>query len=254
MNNYAICINTFIKPKDTQSLLNSLENCIGSKKYNLYISLDSINNMPYNKAEWIGLHKETANYLINYASTKNVFFNNIELVIFNKNYGPYKSCKRIIDIGMQNSDYIIFLEDDCVLSKDFLMYHEYMYENFAKQNPSVYTIASSLMYWPKDYSFEDSKINKVNKAEWVPSFEFGITKSVWEKFGSLRGQPPEGDVCFGQSCKDQGMHSLYPLIPRCYRNTYQENSHSAYYAPQKFTEESIPKLSNCDTKIDFNLL
>lgn len=252
MNNHVIGINTFIKTQDTLRLINSLNNCIGVDKYKLCISIDSTNYMAYeNKPEWVDKNIELRNQLIELSQSNKFNFKSIELIILETNRGPYGSCKTIIDHSMKYSDYVIFLEDDCIVSYDFLLYHEYMEQNFAYKDPKAYAIASSLMYWPKNYSFGLGKIDKVYKANWVPSFEFGITDKIWQTFGEHRGKFPEGDIYFGQACRDNNMYSFYPMIPRCYRDVYQKDSYSAYYAPEKNIEEKIPVLSENKNNITY---
>jgi hypothetical protein len=253
MNNI-ICINTFIKIKDTFLLLDTLNNCVNSHKYQILISIDSTNNMPYlDKNDWIIQNKILKKELIKYIALKKYNFKLINLIILNTNYGPYKACQTIINLGFKFSDYVIFLEDDCVVSKDFLLYHEYMYNHYVYKYPKTFAISGSLMYSPEKYDFPHSHIDKIYYANWIPSFEFGITYKIWKNFGYLRGLKPEGDIYFGQVCNNLDMHTFYPLIPRCYRNTYQADSYSKYYN-QKTNQNFTTILSNQDTEYMYDIL
>jgi len=253
INNNIICINTFVKIKDVFLLLNTLNNCVNANKYKIFISIDSTNNMPYlHRDHWIVQNKILEKELIKYITSKEYNFKSIDLMILNTNYGPYKSCKTMIDIGFKFSDYIIFLEDDCVVSKDFLLYHEYMYNHYVYKHPKTFAISGSSIYIPEKYDFPYYHIDKIYYANWVPSFEFGITYKIWKNFGHLR-EEQEGDIHFAQACNNLDMHTFYPFIPRCYRNVNQKDSNSAYYN-QKNNENLKTILSNQDTELTYDIL
>jgi hypothetical protein len=239
-NNFVIGIQCFVKLEILQLVLEKLEQCYGSNKYTLILFVDSSNNLLYNRPDWIEKNNNVINYIKNYTSNK---FKTIIKHYEKNNLGPYVWCKKTVDLCLDISDYVIFMEDDVIISKDFLLYHEYMFNNYANYN-NIFGIASSLMYWPDSYVFDSTKIDKVNKASWIPSFEFGMTKTVWDKYGKYRQLQPEGDMYFGQQCKDNNMYCMYPLIPRSYRHTFQDNSYSLYYAPEKQEENKVPQLSS----------
>jgi hypothetical protein len=254
-NNHVICINAFVKIDDTFHLLNLLNKCIGKEKYDILISVDSTKNMPYtDRDHWHAQNRELTIKLLDYSRSDEHNFASVEIISFGVNHHPYKACKKIIDIGMQRSDYVIFLEDDCCVSRDYLLYHEYMYSNFASNNPQVSAIIGS--YYNAHSSREPSQedINKVNKAQWVTSYEMGICKRVWEQFGDRRGLEPEGDIYFAEDLKQAGLHTLYPEIARCYRHVFQKDAYSNYYAPDKVKSPIFPLMSDNSKPLVFEVL
>jgi hypothetical protein len=253
-NNHIICINAFVKLDDTFRLLEALNTCIGASQYELLISVDSTNNMPYTERDhWIEQNRELKVRLLDYSHSNNHCFKSIEIVAFGTNHHPYRSCKKIIDIGMQRSDYIIFLEDDCIVSSDYLLYHEYMCDHYAKKDANMSAILASYCNAHAAQDDNPANINKVKQSQWITSYEMGICRQVWEKYGGYRGMPPEGDIYFAQECKNAGLFSLYPLIPRCYRHVFQKDAYSAYYVPSSARETSVPVLSNNKDFIEYEI-
>lgn len=240
MNNKVICVQAFIKEKELSLILEDLEKCINVQNYTLLIFIDSYKDMPWKKPNWVNLNKNTKSFIYNYINSKNSF-KKIQLLEPDTNQGPYLGCKNTIDTAFENSDYIIFLEDDVRVSKDFLIYHERVSEI-----NNIFTITGYPMLGLADYTID--AVGKVRLVDWSCSFEFGVNLNIWEKYGYLRGKSV-GDYLFAEACRKNGLKSIYPATPRSKRTTFQENSFSLYMCPEKSVEEKDYVLSDNENNI-----
>lgn len=128
INNKVIAITLYRRPKYTRQVLDALKQCYGIEDYTVMFSCDV--DARYQEAcdESIDLAVEFAT---NHGSTS-IRVNNPRLGI---NWNKFFLLPR----AYQLSDYVIFLEDDCVPAKDTLRFFEHMGERF-RDNSSVISI------------------------------------------------------------------------------------------------------------------
>jgi hypothetical protein len=163
--------------------------------------------MPYDKKEWHNLNNGVREYIKSYHSDK---FKNIFKVYSEKNLGPYLGCKKTMDLCMENSDFAIFMEDDSIVSKDYLVFYESLFNQFLAHDNDAFA-GSACSVSPQFSNI--NKLNSVQKVDWINSTEFGMTREKWEKFGNLRaGQC--GDVVLGNAVKANKKYTLMPIVPR----------------------------------------
>lgn len=208
-NNFVIGIQCFVKLDILQLVLEKLEQCYGSNKYTLVLFVDSSNNLLYNRPDWIEKNNNVINYIKSYTSDK---FKTIIKYYEKNNLGPYVGCKKTVDLCFQHSDYIIFMEDDSFVSKDYLLYYEYLFDHFMIFDDNIFAgSAVSVSCKNKDVT------NEVEKVHWINSTEFSITKKIWNEFGHLRSKIC-GDVEFGYAVKKNNKYTLmcrnYPRVQK----------------------------------------
>ena len=104
--NKVIVMTACKRPEYTQKVVDSLSNCVDSSTYKLIPFCD-------------GPHKEVLNVF------ESIDFCDVEININEKRVGHTLNTHRALTRGFQLSDYVILLEDDTVLSKDFLEYHQF---------------------------------------------------------------------------------------------------------------------------------
>jgi hypothetical protein len=176
-----------------------LEQCYGANKYTLVLFVDSSDNLLYNRPDWIEKNKNLINYIKNYTSDK---FKKIIKYYEKNNVGPYVGCKKTVDLCFQYSDYIIFMEDDSFVSKDYFLYYEYLFDHFMLFDDNIFA-GSAVTTICKNQGIT----NEIEKVCWINPTEFSITKKIWYKFGHLRGKIC-GDVEFGFAVKRNNKYTL----------------------------------------------
>ncbi|EHJ9982700.1 glycosyltransferase family 2 protein [Vibrio parahaemolyticus] len=113
MKNAPIVIFAFNRPNNVRSLLSSLMKCDGSKYTEVYIYIDGHRELSEQKV----VHR-TYSTCLEYLNC----FKSVKIIRRNENLGLAKSLKSGISDVLELHDKIIVLEDDLVLSKDFLTY------------------------------------------------------------------------------------------------------------------------------------
>lgn len=229
-NNHVIAVQTFVKVDTFQYLLDALNSCIGIEKYTVILNIDSCSDMWYqNRLSWIENNKIIKKIAKSFQN--NNFCKSVHIIENEHNLGAYTTCKNSIDNAMNFSDYVIFLEDDIILSKDALLFHENTWEIY-KNDPNLFAICCGSI----DMEHIDTDINNLYQLyslSWIGSAEFGISKNIWEKYGHIRGQV-NGDIDFGMICKNSNMYTICPKIKRCCRMGIDHpDSYSAYHHPKE---------------------
>ncbi|EHK2921023.1 glycosyltransferase [Vibrio parahaemolyticus] len=108
-----VVVFAFNRPDNVFSLLNSLIRCDGSKYTEVYIYIDGHRELSEQKV----VHR-TYSICLEYLNC----FKSVKIIRRNENLGLAKSLKSGISDVLELHDKIIVLEDDLVLSKDFLSY------------------------------------------------------------------------------------------------------------------------------------
>jgi GR25 family glycosyltransferase involved in LPS biosynthesis len=225
MINKVLGIQCFVKYDTTKILLKHLSQCYDKENYIVIFLIDNTINMPYkNREHWIENNNKVSELVSEYAS-KNIHKDTI--VLKNEsNLGTSRTCYKLINYCMELSDYIIFLEDDIILGKDALIfYHQaFLFNQKDETMFGVHTMGSRQM----------SKLEKdlftLKKCNWIGSAEFGIGKKVWQKYGHLRGQRPHGAFDFGNACRHNNMHTIFPIVNRsCRIGIHHADSYSGYH-------------------------
>jgi CDGSH-type Zn-finger protein len=153
------------RPEYTQKVLESLARCTGSSEYKLVPFCD-------------GPHQQVIDVF------KGVDFCEVEVNVNKKRLGHTQNTHKALSRGFELSDYVILLEDDTVLSKDFLEFHEHCRENF-KDDESVYTVsAGHYNNIDKKYSEEERSLYKRN--QWFSNQGWGTWIDRWEEEGGIK--------------------------------------------------------------------
>lgn len=252
INNYVIGVQCFTKLDTLKKLLNSLENCIGISKYTLIFYIDSTKNMPFVSVEhWHNLNKDTLDFINKYSIIKQNIYNKI--LIFNSdiNVGPYKGCKNLIDICINYSDYVIFTEDDSIVSIDYLLFYEKIFDQYIKNNNDIVG-GSATSFIP---ICDEQHINQwldIQKIKWINCTEFSITKNSWKHFGYLRGESI-GDIKFAEFIKNDNKYcTLFPAVSRMCKIGFNHINSFSYYNNGKLPEEEYCYLKTNNIYIDSN--
>lgn len=230
INNYVLAIQAFVKVDTLSYLLQTIPSLIGIEKYTIIIGIDSCNKMRYkNRDHWPEQNKIVKDMVLNFR--KSAPCKKVDIIENDTNMGTAPTCKKIVDHAMNFSDYTIFIEDDIILSKDALLYHEHVFE-LTKSNIDVFAISVGGI----DLSRINTNIDnlyKLHKLNWVDSAEFGVNKNIWCKYGEIRGQTM-GAINFGNACRTDNKYTISPIIKRmCRLGINHPDSYALYYHPKE---------------------
>ena len=241
MYNKYVGILTFNKLDTLKKTISSIENCYDINNYSLVICVDSVEKISYNAniLEYSECNKSILNFLHTYEN-KNLYksFNIIEP---NVNLGPESSCKFLMDYIFTKTNFGIYLEDDILLCKDALVF----YEKANKEYPECCAYCASSIFKNSIINNNNANqyLNNVHKIDWISSTDFAITKSVWDKYGHIRGDKYNGDVKFGYLIRENKYYTICPMISRCKRIGI---NHKQGYSTAKKCEDFV------ESYFDFN--
>jgi hypothetical protein len=144
-----------------------------------------------------------------------------------KNMGTAPTCIKAINLACKDGDAsnIIFLEDDCRLSPDFMSWFDFAFDNLLSDDfPFVggesvlfNDITQSANKNAKNLIKSSSKLltleDKYMKIDFVPSTCFAFKTSVWKEYFVYRGMP-EGPETLNKYMQSKHRFCLIPIVPR----------------------------------------
>jgi hypothetical protein len=190
------------------------------------------------------------------------------------NLGPTLACQRLLDSSFETNDYVVFLEDDCLLAPPTLSWF-----TFAKSlldDDTWFVAGESVFFDSQAQDLDESVMDKLidcSRSEkvaskyifenFVPSSCFALTKKVWEECGAIRGLP-RGDINLTSFLRRNEKRTVFPAVPfvrdigMLHRNGYSVLLHgeagvrerkNSYIIPASFSPSKASELS-----VDRNLL
>jgi len=171
--NSILTIKAHKRPYYLKEVLNSLENCIGIENQKILISLD------FN----LETRKESRDIVDSFK-----FRSNIDLRVHIHKLGCAGNMRYCLEESFENNnnDFMIHLEDDTPVAKDFLLFMNWAYE-YIKNNENIFTICP----FTRNCSGGGDESHQINKTILKPGFDcgggYGITKTQWEYIKSLGG-------------------------------------------------------------------
>jgi hypothetical protein len=165
-----ISITASHRPAYTAEVVESLKNCDNISNYKL-----------------IALLEPASEEVINIF--KNIDFCDVELNINKKRLGHTLNAYVSLFKGFRNADYVIRLEDDTVVSKDFLKFHEFCSEEFKDHIDSIFSVSAGHYHEPNRI-YTEEELNLLNLrsgfsnqgwATWADRwFEKNGCHEIWE--------------------------------------------------------------------------
>lgn len=225
MKSSVLAIQCFVKYDTLKIVLDNIYQCINAENYTVVFCIDSCVEMPYiNRDHWIDNNQKIKNLLYEY---KNKNYHKNTIILENeKNLGAYQTCFNLISYCMEMTDYTVFIEDDVILAQDALLFYEKAY-NLYRDDPKLFAVSSAPI--TGRYSDNIDDFYKTQKCDWIGSCEFGISKTIWNEYGSIRGSN-HGDVNLGFACRNNNMYTICPFVSRmCRLGVYHPDSFSSYY-------------------------
>lgn len=186
--NKIITIAAWKRPNYFRQVIKSLEQADKVDEYSIWVSVD-------------GGHPDKQKMMNNIAKNSKL---NIEMFLQKQNFGCAKNTWKILETGFKYSeqDYIIHLEDDIVVAKDFITFMEAALLHY-KDNPRVFSVGASSEN--KKVHTDPEVAKHVNRKQFFSCWGWGTWRRIWDEvspgwFGihwnSKRDntkQPPQGE-------------------------------------------------------------
>jgi hypothetical protein len=209
--NKVITISLYNRVDYSKQVLEHLSKCIGVEDYEILVHID--------RSPWVD---ELMDLVGGYSS-------DLDIHVFSpaKNLGCNRSIYECLDWGFEDTDYLIHIEDDILLSYDALKYFEWAGETF-KNDQTVFTVDgyNNENPFPVATCWSDN-LHIVKKATSFKPWGWAIWKDRWEgikdrwqfNYGSRyeQGKLVFGgggwDVCMKQYLRGDRCR-VYPLLAR----------------------------------------
>lgn len=227
-----ITITAWRRPSYFLQMLNSLSKCDNSENTIIFVSIDG--GYPIEQEKMVEIGRKFSDKL------------NINFKIFENNIGCAANTWYSLRSGFNlNVDFVIHLEDDVIVSNDFLIFIKKMDEKY-KDNKEIFNVSSySRDCNDKDLTFCKLNLNTTNlRSKFTSSGPWGIWRDRWNEikdnwFGihwnsqglalAQQDKVPEGEEFLKLVNKDfhgswawpmnkywrKGRKEVYPIVSRC---------------------------------------
>lgn len=178
------------RPNCTQQMIDWVSKCIGVETYHFIFFIEP--GCP-----------EVADIIENCTLNKTIHYNDRLL-------GCWTNKKQAVEIGFESCDYLIFLEDDCLLAKDALLYFEYCNKTY-RYMKSIGTVTAYNRFSSHDYIQGQFLPNQLSERRWYNSTTWAIWKHKYEMIDNWTGQ----DKDLKTKLHDYyGMYEVFPILSR----------------------------------------
>jgi GR25 family glycosyltransferase involved in LPS biosynthesis len=223
----SIAVQAFNKADSILRTLDSIARSSGSDKYHLVILQDGCsrsNETEKYRAAWA----QTTQALEAWISTNTDHFLSVCFDRSKENNGPYRTAERLIRQALENSESVIFSEDDVIFERDAMEWFERALVHPMFLNPNVWAIAGESRFFDSNrHSPSDADVcralemaetrNLIDRfvyLDFLPSSCFATTRDKWAEFGRTRGIT-NGDRAVVERCRAEAKLCFWPVIARC---------------------------------------
>lgn len=148
------------RPTCTKLMLDHLAKCDGIEDYKVICCVEPVNNIIPDLIESHPL--------------------NTELVVNDKILGLWTNKKKALSLGFSESDYVIHVEDDILLSKDSLSMFEFCYS--LKDDETILSVTAFSRWNPKNGIVPDNVKFRVAKNRWYTPWAWATWEDRWNSF------------------------------------------------------------------------
>lgn len=226
-SNISIVIQVFLKEHIINDVITALLNVKNINSCNIIFWQDSLNGSKYyDNNKYQVQHLQTKN-LVQTSLTK---FKNAEFKQNTNNLGTCNTCKVAMDYAFSKTRYAILLEDDVIVSPNFLNFFEFFINNnFLDINKKIVCVCGESVFFnseTKKVTNEQIEVIKkmivdynLNKyyyliKDFVPSSCFCTSNEIWKIIGNIRGLP-EGCNKLNDYVKEHELRTITPVVPMC---------------------------------------
>jgi hypothetical protein len=223
----AIAIQAFNKADSVLGTLESIARSRGSDKYHLVILQDGCSRS--NETEKYRLAwAQTGQALEAWISRNRDYFVSVRFERSKENNGPYRTAERLISGALENSESVIFSEDDVIFERDAIEWFERALTHPMFLRSNVWAIAGESRFFDSNRHFPSDAdvcralevaqtrnlIERFVYLDFLPSSCFATTREKWAEFGKTRGTT-NGDRAVVERCRAEAKLCFWPVVARC---------------------------------------
>jgi GR25 family glycosyltransferase involved in LPS biosynthesis len=223
----AIAIQAFNKADSILRALDSIARSRGSDKYHLVILQDACSGSAETE-KYRSAWAQTAQALEAWISTNRDCFVSVHFERLKENNGPYRTAERLISRALENSESVIFSEDDVIFERDAMEWFQRALTHPMFLRPNVWAIAGESRFFDSHrHSPSDTDVARALEAarshnlidkfvylDFLPSSCFATTRDKWAEFGDTRGTT-RGDRAVVERCRAEAKLCFWPVVARC---------------------------------------
>lgn len=223
----AIAIQAFNKADSILGTLDSIARSRGSDKYHIVILQDGCSGSDETE-KYRSAWAQTTKALEAWISRNRDYFVSVRFDRSKENNGPYRTAERLIRRALENSESVIFSEDDVIFERDAMEWFERALAHPMFLRPNVWAIAGESRFFDSNrHSPSDADVcralemaetrNLIDRfvyLDFLPSSCFATTRDKWAEFGRTRGIA-NGDRAVVERCRAEAKLCFWPVIARC---------------------------------------
>lgn len=280
---YCVCIQVFNKPDTLIRLFDSLLDCENKEHFHVLILQDSHLNSR-KEHEYADKVKAVSTVVAEYSAKLANAFESLEFMVNPTNMGTAPTCRKLLSYAADKYEGFLFLEDDCVLTKDSLAWTFNVLENLISDvGPHFGTCESIFFDYSRGNPPDDTDLailescaeqlsNKYCHLGFVPSTCFITSSSMWGRYKSLRSFP-KGPESLNKFFETVNGRTIFPLLPRVsdigmehedgystanlgkgnvkeIKHTYLTSNDTPCYSNYKFYDGNLDLLFSATSKIN----
>lgn len=222
---HAIAVQCFNKADTLRNLLQSLRACIGAERFALVVLQDSPKGSK-KEAVYTPAAAEVMAVLAEELPALTEVFDTVEIFRNPENMGTAPTCRRLLDRVAARYDGFIFLEDDCILSRDALLWTEYHLAHTIGRGTAWFAACESVFFDSKTVKVPEAQLARLRRIaarpdlrhayfeiHHVPSSCFITTAAIWADCAGFRSFP-RGPLSLNHYLEASGARTLMPIVPR----------------------------------------
>lgn len=219
---YALALQTFIKADTLQLVFDNLLQCRSANDFALVIIRDSPEHSA-RQAEYEPMAEAVEQLILQYLPRLSNHLYSAEYIKNPENLGTAPTCRRMLDSIAQRYDGFVFIEDDCLLSPDALLWTRYCLEKGLDRTEAWFATCESIFFDTQGASLSDPIAGQLRQLEaayaskyimldFVPSTCFITTSHTWKKCNNIRSFT-RGPESLSDFIKSKSICTLSPVVP-----------------------------------------
>jgi hypothetical protein len=222
---YAVAVQCFNKTDTLDMLFDALVRCRQTQSFNLVIFQDSAEGSA-KEAQYAPASAEVREVIAKWLPILLDRFRTVEVNLSGRNRGTAPTCRRLLDFVSSRYAGFVFLEDDCILAEDALLWALHHLENNIGLDSYWFAACESVFFNSEgtpvsqdnlerlqEYARQEGVHSSYVELDFVPSTCFITTKEVWEQTKSVRSFP-HGPESLNKFLTHLGKKTLSPVVPR----------------------------------------
>jgi hypothetical protein len=256
MSSIAILIMLFVKDDLLNKIIDKLKEVEGIDNVHLVFLQDNILG-----SKFFNFNR----FINNFTNCQHIIKNRInefksaEYICNDYNKGVYRTHYEGLEYCLSKHKYVIYIEDDVIVTKNFLNFFNYFFNNnlLGLGENKIQFIAGESIFFEsrkKEYEFTEEKISllldyiekkKLNtyyyiQNTWCPSSCFCISNEIWDVIKHIKNQT-HSDTLLSKFIRDNNLKTVMPIVPLCEDIGML---HDSGYSVQIHTKNNVSEIKN----------